>query len=204
MRASLSLSLSVLPTPPVSSSLTSRPRPRVLAPFEPHAPLAHFPSLTCALSRTLSPPLSLCARDQIALPPLTVDHRPFYDRRRARAPYVASVSFASPSATWEPSGLPFPSLVCPVHAHRSVSCAAGARHRRPEAPPHLRRSPSVPEFALEVSNLPMLLFPQVSPWCPHNCSPELVAPPRDLPHRGLRPLVPRAGSTPTVVFAVSP
>jgi hypothetical protein len=40
----------------------TRPRPRdlcppphVLGPFEPHAPLAHFPPLTCALSSTLSP-----------------------------------------------------------------------------------------------------------------------------------------------------
>jgi hypothetical protein len=76
-----------------------RPPPHVLAPFEPRAPLAHFPPLTCALSRTLSPPLSLCARDQIAPSPLTVDRRPFYDHRRARAPSVASVSSALLSTT---------------------------------------------------------------------------------------------------------
>jgi hypothetical protein len=76
--------------------------------------------------------------------------------------------------------LPFPSLVCSVRAHRSTSCVAGVRHRRPEAPPHPRRSPSFPEFTLEVSNLPMSLFRQVAPQCPHNCSPELVASPWDL------------------------
>jgi hypothetical protein len=48
----------------------TRPRPRVLrpspyalVPFEPRAPLDHFPLLTCALSRALSPPLSPCARN---------------------------------------------------------------------------------------------------------------------------------------------
>jgi hypothetical protein len=39
-----------------------RPRPSVCALFEPRALLAHLPSLTCALSRTPSPSLSLCAR----------------------------------------------------------------------------------------------------------------------------------------------
>jgi hypothetical protein len=84
----------------------TRPRPRdlwppshVLAPFEPRTPLTHLPPLTCALSRTLSPSLSLCARDQGAPPPPTVDCRLFCDRRRARAPSIASVSSASPSAT---------------------------------------------------------------------------------------------------------
>jgi hypothetical protein len=86
--------------------------------------------------------------------------------------------------------LPFPSLICPVHAHRSVSCAAGAHRRRPVAPPHPRYSPSVPEFALEVSNLPMPLFRQVSPQCPRNSSPELICTAVSPPRRVLRPLVP--------------
>jgi hypothetical protein len=85
-----------------------------------------------------------------------------------------------------PSGLPFPSLVYPVCAHRSVSCAAGARRRRPEALPHPRRSPSVPEFALEVSNRPVPLIRPLLPFCPSNSSPELiraaVSPPRRVPH----------------------
>jgi hypothetical protein len=107
-------SLSILPSPPVSPSPTSRPHPspwtrprprvlrpppHVLTPFEPRAPLTHFPLLTCALSRTLSPPLSLYASDQVASSPLTVDHRPFCDRRRARTPSVAAVSSTSPLAT---------------------------------------------------------------------------------------------------------
>jgi hypothetical protein len=86
--------------------------------------------------------------------------------------------------------LPFPSLICPVHAHRSVSCAARARRRRPEAPPHPRRSLSVPEFGLEVSNLPMPLFRQVSPQCPSNSSPELIRAAVSPLCRVLRPLVP--------------
>jgi hypothetical protein len=70
-------SLSISPTPPVSSSSTPRPRsPAVDAPmsvrslttsahprpFEPRALLAHLPSLICALYQALSPSLSLCYR----------------------------------------------------------------------------------------------------------------------------------------------
>jgi hypothetical protein len=72
-----------------------QPHSHVLAPFEPRASLTHFPLLTCALSRTLSPPLSLCARDQVAPPPLTEGRCPFCDRRQAHAPSVASMSSAS-------------------------------------------------------------------------------------------------------------
>jgi hypothetical protein len=64
------------------------------------------------------------------------------------------------------------------------------RRCRPEAPSHLRHSPSVPEFALEVSTLTMPLFRQISPQRPCNCSPVLAAPPRNLFHRGLRSLAP--------------
>jgi hypothetical protein len=88
--------------------------------------LAHFPPLTCTLNRTLLPPLSLCARDQVAPPPLTEDHHSFYDRRRARAPSIAAVSSASPSATRDTlwfalplSGFPGPRT--PEHFLRSRS-----------------------------------------------------------------------------------
>jgi hypothetical protein len=167
-----------------------RPPPHVLAPFEPHVPLAHLPLLTSTLNRTLSPSLSLCARDQRAPPPPSVDCRPFCDRRRARAPSVASVSSALPSATRDTLWLPFSSLVCPVHAHRSVSCAVGAPPPSARGSIAPRRSPSIPGFALEVSTLPMPLFSQVSPQSPRNCSPELVAPPQDFSHRGLCSLAP--------------
>jgi hypothetical protein len=63
------------------------------------------------------------------------------------------------------------------------------RHRL-EAPSHPRHSPSVSEFAVEVSTLPMPLFCQVSRSRPRNCSSELVAPPLDFSHRGLRFLAP--------------
>jgi hypothetical protein len=148
-----------------------RPSPHVLAPFEPRAPLAHFPPLTCALSRTLSPPLLLCARNQVAPPPLTEDRHPFCDHRRAHAPSLASVSSASPSATRDALRFAFSLPGLPVRAHRRVPFAAGTRRCRPEAPPHPRHPLSAPEFALKVSNLPMPLFRQVLPHCPCNSSP---------------------------------
>ena len=87
--------------------------------------------------------------------------------------------------------------VCPLPPCCARSTLTGAvlaqlehRRRRPEAPPHPRRSPSVPEFALEVSNLPMPLIRQVPHQSPRNCSPELATPPRNLFHRGLRSLEP--------------
>jgi hypothetical protein len=120
------------------------PPPHVLAPFEPHAPLAHFPPLTCALIRNLSPPLSLCAHDQVAPPPLTEDRRPFYDRRRARGPSVASVSSASPSATRDTLrfafSLPgFPGPRTPKHFLRSRSPPSSTRGST-APPPSLKRS----------------------------------------------------------------
>jgi hypothetical protein len=182
--------LSDRPQPPAHiPPLWTRPRPRdlrppphILAHFEPHAPLAHFPLLTCALSRTLSPPLSLCARDQVALPPLTEDHRSFCDRRRARAPSVASVSSASPSATRDTlrfafsiPGLPGPRS--PEHFLRSRSPPPST-----QGSPHPHRPLSAPEFALEARNLPVPLIRPLLPFGPCNSSPELirivVSPPR--------------------------
>jgi hypothetical protein len=90
MCAALSLSrrphLSARPQPPAHVPPPwTRPRPRdlqppqhILIPFEPRTPLAHLPPLTCTLSRTLSPSLSLYACDQRAPPPPTVDYRPFW------------------------------------------------------------------------------------------------------------------------------
>jgi hypothetical protein len=72
----------------------------------------------------------------------------------------------------------------------AVLAQSEPRHRRPEAPPHPRRSPSVPEFALDVSNLLMPLIRQVPHQSPCNCSPELAAPPRNLFHRDLHSLAP--------------
>jgi hypothetical protein len=128
-RAPLSLSLSrqphlsARPQPPAHDPPPwTRPRPRdlrppshVLAPFEPRAPLAHLPLLTCALSRTLLSSLSLCARDRRVPPPPTVDCHPVCDRRRACTSSVASVSPALPPDTQDTlwfalplSGLPGP------------------------------------------------------------------------------------------------
>jgi hypothetical protein len=113
---SLSLSLSVLPSPPVSHPQPpahdpppwTRPRPRVLwprlrprAPFEPRALLAHLPSLIRTLCQTLSPSLSLCPRVQRAPPPLVVDRCLFYSHHRVHALSSAMVSSASLSAAWD-------------------------------------------------------------------------------------------------------
>jgi hypothetical protein len=65
---------------------------------EPRALLAHLPSLICAPYPALSPSLSLCPRVQRALPPPADAHYLFRGRRRARAPFSATVSFAFLSA----------------------------------------------------------------------------------------------------------
>jgi hypothetical protein len=167
-----------------------RPPPHVLAPFEPRAPLTYLPPLICALSRTLSPPLSLCARDQIAPPPLTVDRHSFCDRRRARAPSVASVSFGLPLATratlWFAlplSNLPGPRS--PEHFLRSRSPPPSTRgsttpslfpkrpgvRTRGEQPSHVFISPSIaPVLAQLLTGVSCAV---VGPF-----------------HRGLCPLVP--------------
>jgi hypothetical protein len=214
-------SLSLCPAdPPFSSSPTFRPRsppwtrprprdlrppPHVLAPFEPRAPLAQLPPLTCALSRTLVPSLARARLESSA----TAHRRLSSDLRPSLSPwpfcclgeFCLAVSY---------SGHP---LVCPSPLWFAQSALTGAflaqpesRRRRPEpeAPSHPRRSPSVLEFALKVSTLPMPLFRQVLPQSPCNCSPELVASSRDFSHRDMRSLAPRAGSAPTVLFAVSP
>jgi hypothetical protein len=104
--------------------------------FRSRTSLDHFPvpPLACALSRTLSPPLSLCARDQVTSPPLTED------RRRARAPSVAAVSSASPSATryalW--FALPLSDLPGPRSPERFL--------RRQSLPPLTRGSTAPPPF----------------------------------------------------------
>jgi hypothetical protein len=88
-------------------------------------------------------------------------------------------------------------LVCPSPLWFAQSALTGAflvqpepRRRRPEAPSHPCRSPSVPEFALEMSTLLMPLFRQVSPQRPRTCSPELAVAPWNLSHHGLHSLTP--------------
>jgi hypothetical protein len=88
------------------------------------------------------PSLSLCARDQIAPLLLTEDRRLFCVRRRAHAPFVASVSSASPSATRDTLwfALPLSDLLGPrslEHFLRSWSPAA--------VDPRLHRTPTIPQ-----------------------------------------------------------
>jgi hypothetical protein len=124
---SLPLSLSCRPhlsaRPPTTSPSWTRPRPRILrprprprTPFEPHALLAHLPSLICALCPTLSPSLSLCSRVQGAPPLPVVDRCLFCGRRRARAPSSAMLSSTLLLAAWD-------TLRCAL----SLSAASGPR-----------------------------------------------------------------------------
>jgi hypothetical protein len=167
-----------------------QPRPRVCAPFEPRTLLSHLPSLTCALSRTPSPSLSLCARGQRAPPLPTVDCRPFCDRRRVRVPSVASVSSASLSATRDTLWFAcFPLWLARSPLTGAFVAQQEPRRRQSEAPSHPRRPPSPPEFALEVSNLPTPLIRLLLPFCPRDCSPELICAAVSPPRRVQRPLV---------------
>ena len=86
--------------------------------------------------------------------------------------------------------MPFPSLVYPVRAHRSVSCAARAPQpstRGSIAPPPFSKRPGVRTQGDHPSHA--FISPSIT-QSPRNCSPELVAPPRDFSHHGLRSLAP--------------
>jgi hypothetical protein len=140
------------------------------APFKPHALLAHLPSLICALCQILSPSLSLCPRVQGAPPPPTVDRYLFCGHRRVCAPSSATVSSASLSALLgTPFGVPFPSLLRPVRAHRSNLRVAGAPPPSPcrvSAPLSLLRdtsaSPQGEQHARTLNLvIPVVLFARV-------------------------------------------
>jgi hypothetical protein len=136
--------LSVIPnlSPTISPSWTRprflhRGRAHVRAPFEPHALLAHPSSLICALYPTLSPSLSLCPRVQGAPPPPADVCCLFCGHRRARAPFFAPVSSASPLTARD-------TLRCAF----SLSAASGPRspeqssRRQALVPPSLLRDSS--------------------------------------------------------------
>jgi hypothetical protein len=201
----LSLSLShrphlsvVLNLPPTISSLWTRPRPRVLrpcpcarAPFEPRALLTHLSSLICAPCPTLSPSLSFCPRE----PGSSATAR----RRPLPVPWPLSHPcpiqchgelYLTVSCPGHPSVCPLPLCFARSVLTGAIFAQPKTCRCRPEAPSHPRRSPSVPEFALEVRILPMPLFRQVSSLRPRNCSPELAALPQKLSHCGLHSLVP--------------
>jgi hypothetical protein len=79
--------------------------------------------------------------------------------------------------------VPFPSLVRPVRAHRSDSCAGGASPSSPRrvlAPPALPRDPALP---LKVRNPPTPLIWSLLLYCSRDCSPELSRTAVSLPRR---------------------
>jgi hypothetical protein len=158
--------------------------------FRSRTPLAHFPPLSCALSRTLSPPLSLCARDQVAPSPLTEDRRPFCDRRRARAPSIAAVSSALPSATRDALwfALPLsdlPGLCSPERFLCSQSLSPLTQGST--APPLFSKRPGVRTRGEKASHA--FISPSIA-QCPRNSSPELIRAAVIPPRRVLHPLVP--------------
>jgi hypothetical protein len=198
------LSLSVPPSPLVSHPqppahdppswtcprpLILRPRPRACAPFEPRSLLAHLPSLSCALNqppRSLS--LALHARPENSA--TTHCRSQFVLRSSSRPhPVLCLVEFRlAVSCSGHPSVCP------PLWFARSALTGAvlvqpEPHRRRPEVPPHLRRPPHSPEFALEVSNLPAPLIRSLLPFCPHDCSPELIRAAVSPPRRVQCPLV---------------
>jgi hypothetical protein len=187
-RPHLSAVLNLPPT--ISPSWTAHDRAffdhvRAPAPYSPTSPLSF------ASSAQLSRPLSHS----------THASRELRHRRRHPLPVLWPLSRPCPiqchgelhlivSCSGHPSVCPLPPC-CVGSALTEAAFAQPEPHRRrPDVPPHFHRPPRAPEFALEVSTLPMPLFRQVLPQRPHNCSPELAAPPRNLFHRGLRSLAP--------------
>jgi hypothetical protein len=86
--------------------------------------------------------------------------------------------------------------MCPPPLWFARSALTGAvltqpepRRHRPEVPPHLHRRPRAPEFTLKVSNLPAPLIRPLLPFCPRDCSPELICAAVSPPRRVQRPLV---------------
>jgi hypothetical protein len=100
------------------------------------------------------------------------------------------VSSASTSATRDTLRFAFPLSGLP--GPRSPECFLRSRSSPPStrgstAPPPFSKCPAVRTRGEQPSHV--FISPSIT-QCPCNCSPELVAPSRDLSHRGLRPLVP--------------
>jgi hypothetical protein len=161
------------------SSATSEP-PRPARP----SPLSHLGHLPSSLALSLALPArtesSATARRR---PPLV----PWPPLRPCPVQCHGELRLAV-SYSGHPSVCPLPPCCARSTLTGAVLAQSEPHRRRPKAPPHPRRSPSIPDFALEVSILPMPLFRQVSSLRPRNCSPELVVPPRNLFYRGLRSL----------------
>jgi hypothetical protein len=146
--------------PTCQPSLTSRPRSphrgrahdrafsgHVLAPVPLLSPAPCSPTSPRSFTPSANPPpsLSLCPHEQRAPPPPAVDCCSFRGHRRVYAQSRATVSSTSPSVARDTLGVPFPSLIRPLRAHRSDSCAVGAQPPSPRcilAPPLLLRGSS--------------------------------------------------------------
>jgi hypothetical protein len=141
-------------------------------------------------SNPLAPSLSLYAHDQIAPSPLTIDRRPFGDHRRARAPSVASVNSASPSATRDTLwfALPLSNLLGPRSPERFMrSRSPPLSTRGSTAPPSFPKRLGVCTRGEQPSHV--FISPSIAPVLAQLLTRVSCAATGSF-HRILRPLVP--------------
>jgi hypothetical protein len=199
-------SLSVPPSPPVSSFSTSHPqsprrgRAQVRA-FSGHVrapapllspaparppPLSHLRPLPSSLALSLALPTRTGSYATVRRRPPPVPWPPL----RSCPVQCHGELHLTISCSGHPSVCPLPPCCVRSALTGAFSCAAGVRHRRPVKPLCLRRCFATPALLLEVSNLPVPLI-WLSPLCSsHDCSSEQSSAAVSPPRRGLRSLVP--------------
>jgi hypothetical protein len=185
--------LSVRPQPPAHVPRRGRAHDRVLS--------GHLLTSSLLLSprpaRPL-PPAHLHPQSNPLAPSLTLRTRP--DKLHRRSPKTAAV-LRPPLSPYRVCGLDKHRRITRNSGHPSIClfphCLPGPRSPehflRSRSPPSSTRgstapllSPSAPEFALKVRNLPVPLIRLLLSFCLHNSSPELiraaVSPPHRVPH----------------------
>jgi hypothetical protein len=162
------------------SLATSKPRAR----FEPHALLAHLPSLICAFSLALPTRIGSSATIRRCPPPV------LWPLLRPCPVQCHGELRLTVSCTGHPSVCPLPPCCVRSALTEVFSCAARGRHHRPVKPLRLHRCFATPALLLEVCNLPVPLIWSSSLYSSLDCSPKQSSAAVSLPRRGLRSLVP--------------